>query len=337
MPIAAQPQRTRTGRTAESWPISTCMVAFPGTTRDGLPMHEAGANAWNAAFREISLEGFSSVEVSDGWLKPALLDSEGLETLRSVAAANGLAIPAVHIQRASIIDPDDAVANLAYQHASIDAVAALGASVYSMGLHRPFTAEQREALWFWTVDGPRDPDDEDTFQLAVARVRELGEHAASVGLDLSLELYEDTYLGTAASAVRFVESVDLANVGLNPDVGNLIRLHRPVEDWRELYATTLPYANYWHLKNYSRDEAADGSFYTAVPSTLRDGTINYREVVKLAIEVGYDGPMTCEQYGGDSLSVCAENSRYLRGLLATALDPAINPVSAVPVEAGELV
>lgn len=306
--------------TADTWPISTCMIAFAPTTRDGRPMHEATADEWHSVFREISLEGFSNVEISDGWLKPALLSTEGLETLKDVAAANGLDIPAVHIQRVSVIDPDHGDENLAYQHASIDAVAALGSSVYSMGLHRPFTKAQRDALWFWTAQGPTDPDDPEIFDLAVRRVRELGSHAASVGLQVSLELYEDTYLGTAAGAVRFVEAVGLDNVGLNPDVGNLIRLHRPVEDWREVYAATLPYANYWHLKNYARDEAADGSFFSSTPATMRDGLINYREVIKLAVELGYSGPMTCEQYGGDSLSVCAENSRYIRRMLAVALD-----------------
>ncbi|WNY35397.1 hypothetical protein Q9Q99_13040 [Curtobacterium flaccumfaciens] len=49
-------------------------------------------------------------------------------------------------------------------------------------------------------------------------MRELGEHAASVGLPMALELYEDTYLGTADGAVRLVEEIGLDNVGLNADV-----------------------------------------------------------------------------------------------------------------------
>jgi sugar phosphate isomerase/epimerase len=112
--------------------------------------------------------------------------------------------------------------------------------------------------------------------------------------------------------------VGLDNVGLNPDVANLIRLHRPVEDWRELYAKTLPYANYWHVKNYTRDEAADGSWATSVPSTMETGLINYRQVFKDAIELGYRGIILTEQYGGDSLGVCATNQKYIRSLLPAA-------------------
>ena len=203
--------------------------------------------------------------------------------------------------------------------------------MYSTGLHGPFTEAQRRALWFWTAQGHIDADDADQRARAVRAIRELGTHAASVGLIVSLELYEDTWLGTAAGAVRFIEDVGLDNVGLNPDVGNLVRLHRPVEDWRELYATTLPYANYWHLKNYARDEAADGSWQTAVPTTLDAGVIDYRWAVREAVALGYRGLFTCEHYGGDSLAMCGRAQEYLRRVLPKAI-PARNELAPTGAE-----
>jgi len=127
-----------------------------------------------------------------------------------------------------------------------------------------------------------------------------------------------TGLDIADSAVRFIEDVGLENVGLNPDVANLIRLHRPVEDWRELYDKTLPYANYWHVKNYTRDERADGSWATSVPSTMETGLINYRQVFRDAVAAGFNGIILAEHYGGDSLGVCATNQKYIRTLLPKA-------------------
>lgn len=296
--------------------IACCILGLAPRTRDGVAAQDAPEEFWIAQLKAVSAQGFDAVEINDSWLKPALLSPQRRAALVEAAREAGLSIPSVHIQRVSPIAPGAADENLAYGHGSIDAVAEMGAAVYSTGLHQPLTEAQRQALWFWTADGPADPiDDPDTWNLAVARIRELGRHAAELGLRLALELYEDTYLGTADSAVRFVTEVGLDNVGLNPDVGNLIRLHRPVEDWRELYAKTLPYANYWHLKNYQRDESADRSLAVAFPSTLRDGLINYRDVVALALEVGYDGIFTCEHYGGDSLGVCGENRRYLETLL----------------------
>lgn len=296
--------------------IASCILGLSSQTRDGVPAHDAPVEFWRDQLRTVADQGFHSVEINDAWLKPALMTPARRAELVAAAKAVGLDIVALHIQRVSPIAPGRGEENLAYGHASIDAAAEMGVRVYSTGLHQPFTEAQREALWFWTADGPVDPvDDPDTWAKAVAGIRELGRHAADVGLPLSLELYEDTYLGTADSAVRFVQDVGLDNVGLNPDVGNLIRLHRPVEDWRELYAKTLPHANYWHLKNYQRDETPDRSFAVAFPATMRDGIINYRDVVALARELGYDGIFTCEHYGGDSLGVCGENRRYLQTLL----------------------
>ncbi len=301
---------------AETWPIATCLHGIPVTDREGVPLHDAPPKSWDAVFLEVAELGFDRIELSDSHLRPADLEPSRRDELLAIARDRGVAIPSLHVQRKSVIMPgDDGSRNLAYAHRSIDAAAAWGMEVFSTGLHQPFTAAQRAALWFWTVPGPVDPDDPEVWATAVSRIRELGRHAAEVGLLMSLELYEDTYLGTADSAVRLVEEVGLDNVGLNPDVGNLIRLHRPVEDWRELYARTLPYANYWHLKNYARDEAGDGSWHSSTPATLEAGLINYRQVVRDAVEGGFTGIFLMEHYGGDSLGVCATNQRYLRTLL----------------------
>lgn len=296
--------------------IASCILGLSSQTRDGLAAQDATPEFWTTQLKQVADQGFRAVEINDAWVKPALLSKDRRAVLGQAVKDAGLELVALHIQRVSPVAPGAGSQNLAYGHASIDVAAEMGVQVYSTGLHQPFTPAQRAALWFWTADGPADPvDDPEVWATAVARIRELGRHAADVGLRMALELYEDTYLGTAASAVRFVEEVGLDNVGLNPDVGNLIRLHRPIEDWRELYAKTLPYANYWHLKNYQRDESADRGLVVAFPATMRDGIINYREVVGLARELGYDGIFTCEHYGGDSLGVCGENRRYLETLL----------------------
>ncbi|GHD76385.1 sugar phosphate isomerase/epimerase [Salinibacterium amurskyense] len=306
--------------TAENWPITSCMLGLDTTTRNGTPAQVAGPEFWKKQLAKIANQGFTNVELSDAWLKPALLSSGERAELVSIAAELGMKIPSVHIQRVSVIEPGKEAENLAYQHASIDAAAEMGISVYSTGLHQPFNKAQRDALWFWNGQGPIDPvGDTEVWNTAVTRIRELARHAQDLGMITSLEMYEDTYIGSSDSAVRFVEDVGTDLVGINPDVGNLVRLHREVEDWRETYAKTLPYANYWHLKNYTRDEAADHSYYATAPSTLRDGVINYREVVELAVSLGYSGILTCEHYGGDSISVCGENQRHLRGLLAETL------------------
>lgn len=295
--------------------IATCLHGIAAVDADGRALHDAGVAAWAGIFAEVADLGFDLVELPDSHVRLADLDPSEARDIFAAAHDAGIAVPSVHIQRRSILTPGRAAENLDYAHRSIDAAAAAGIEVFSTGLHQPFTDAQRDALWFWTVDGPHDPDDRETWDAAVSGLRELGRHAADVGLLMSLELYEDTLLGSADSAVRLIQDIGLDNVGLNPDVGNLIRLHRPVEDWREIYAKTLPYANYWHLKNYNRDEAADGSWHTATPSTLEAGLINYRQVVRDALAGGFDGIFLMEHYGGDSLGMCRTNADYLRTLV----------------------
>ncbi len=299
---------------AASWPIATCLHGIPTSLPDGTALHDAPDGAWARVARRIASTGFDHAELADSHARIGDMDASQRAALRATFAEEGITVASVHVQRRSVIQPEHGAENLAYAHRTIDAAADWGMQVVSTGLHQPFTAEQRRALWFWTAPGATDPDDPDTWDLAVRRLRDLGRHAAELGLLLSLEMYEDTYLGTAASAVRLVEEIDLPNVGLNPDIGNLVRLHRPIEDWRAAYRATLPYANYWHLKNYTRDEG-DG-VVTSSPTSMELGIIDYRQVITEAVEGGYRGILLMEQYGGDSLGVCATNREYVRGILS---------------------
>jgi sugar phosphate isomerase/epimerase len=128
-------------------------------------------------------------------------------------------------------------------------------------------------------------------------------------------MYEDTYLGTADSAVRFVNDVGLPNVGINADLGNLVRLHRPVEHWQQMMAKVAPYAKYWHVKNYMRMEDQVSGLIASHPAPLESGIINYRSAIRMALECGFQSAFLCEHYGGDGVSVSAANRSYLRRIL----------------------
>lgn len=298
--------------TAQDWPIAAALLPFPGH-RSGKRVQDAPASDWLATLREIADAGFTEVDLTDSWVKPGDLSVARLVELQDAAREAGLRARSISAIRCSVIDAEHGKDNLAYSHRTLEAAAHLGVDVVSFGLHQALTPEQQKQLWFWTITGHVDPvDDPDTWKLAIDRLGELGRHAAELGLLVSLEMYEDTFLGTADSAVRLVESIGLSNVGLNPDIGNLIRLHRPIEDWREVVEKTLPWSNFWHAKNYFRDEDAARGSYVAMPAPMETGLINYREALKIAISAGFQGVICVEHYGGDGLSVCASNRDYLR-------------------------
>lgn len=302
----------------EQWPIAAAMLPFPAVLHDGTHVQEAPAERWEATLSQVAGTGFTHVDLTDSWLRVGDLPAARRAELVAVLAGLGLEVPAISTARRSVIDPLRGTENLAYCHRVLEAAPEFGATTVSVGLFQALTEQQREVLWFWTVPGARDPDDPRLWDLAVSRFRELGKHAADLGLSLSLELYEDTYLGTADSAVRLVTDIDLPNVGLNPDLGNLVRLQRPVEHWQSMLDKTLPYANYWHVKNYYRmEDPATGTVLTQ-PAPLELGVINYRSAIAQAVRSGYRGAFCAEHYGGDGLGVSAVNRDYLRTLLAGA-------------------
>lgn len=296
---------------AADWPIAAAMLPLG----DAHPTRGTAdpTGRWRADLEEVRDAGFETVDLTDSWVRYGDLTREQLSLLRESFSSTGVHPVSLSAIRRSVIDERYGEEHLAYAHRTIDVAAELGIPVVSFGLHRELTPAQRSQLWFWTVEGHRDPvDDEDAWALAVERFRELGRHAGEAGLVLSLELYEHTFLGGAVSSVRLVEDIGLDVVGLNPDIGNLIRLHEPVQDWRAIAEATMPYANFWHVKNYSRDEDTAAGLYSTVPTSLELGVINYREAVKIALREGFQGVICVEHYGGDGLSVSATNRDYLR-------------------------
>lgn len=299
--------------TAENWPITAALLQFPGTDSTGRDINDADASVWAEVLQEVKEAGFANADLTDSWVRPGDLSKDRLAEFKQTADHVGIGMPVISAIRRSVIHATDWADNLAYSHRTIDAAAELGCEVVSIGLHQAITAEQQKQLWFWTVEGYKDPvGDKEAWGNAVSRIRELGKHAAEAGILLSLEMYEDTYLGTSDSSVQLVQDIGLDNVGLNPDLGNLIRLHRPIEDWREMVAKTLPYSNYWHMKNYIRDEDVARDSYITMPAPMESGLINYREAFKVALSVGFQGILCTEHYGGDGLSVTASNQEYLR-------------------------
>jgi sugar phosphate isomerase/epimerase len=299
--------------TAENWPITAALLQFPGMDAAGQQVNDADASVWAAVLQEVKDAGFANADLTDSWVRPGDLSKERLAEFKQTADEVGIGVPVISAIRRSVIHATDWADNLAYSHRTIDAAAELGCEVVSFGLHQAITPEQQKQLWFWTVEGYKDPvGDKEAWGNAVSRIRELGMHAAEAGVLLSLEMYEDTYLGTADSSVQLVQDIGLDNVGLNPDLGNLIRLHRPIEDWREMVAKTLPYSNYWHMKNYIRDEDVARDSYITMPAPMESGLINYREAFRFAVSVGFQGILCTEHYGGDGLSVTASNQDYLR-------------------------
>jgi sugar phosphate isomerase/epimerase len=305
--------------TRETWPIAAAMIQQQNILPDGSSVQDQAAEGWAATLADVADAGFTELDPTDSWLRIADLSPSRLDEFMAVVAEAGLTIPAISTARRSVIDAEHGDDYLAYGHRVIETAGRIGAKAVSFGLFQALTEPQKKALWFWTAQGHVNPDDPAIWDKAVARIGELGRHAAEFGIELALEMYEDTYLGTADSSVRFVTDVDLPNVKLNLDLGKLIRLHRPVEHWLSMVQKTAPFAGYWHAKNYYRTEDETSGLIVTAPAPLEFGIINYRVAIKLAIAHGFRSAFLVEHYGGDGLSVSATNRAYLRRILPKRL------------------
>jgi sugar phosphate isomerase/epimerase len=302
---------------AHTWPIAANMLGFGNQAPGGGHIKDAPAAVWASQLRQVRELGFDFIDPTDAWVPLAALSDARVEEFRTVLGDEGLAISSISMTRNSVVDVRNGQKNLDDAHRLIDLAPSFGATIVNTGFMQAITPEQSEQIWFWLVQGH--VDDPALRDVAITRIRELGDHARANGIALSLEMYEDTYIGTPEDAVEFIRDVDHDAVGLNPDLGNLIRLHRPMPHFSEMFAKVLPYSNFWHIKNYSRDFDPATGAYSSAPLPLKYGYINYRQIIRLALELGYTGPFCCEHYGSDSLGVCAENREYIHQVLTSAL------------------
>src|SRR4051812_5867157 len=163
--------------TADTWPIAAALLQFPGITRDGRSVQDAAADEWAGALAEVARVGFSAVDLTDSWLRIGDLSSARLDEFRAVAGRLELDVPAVSVTRRSVTDRAHGDENLAYVHRTIDAAAALGIGLLSIGFHQPLTPAQRDHLWFWNAPGGGDDvDDPEAWNSGIARIREIGRH-----------------------------------------------------------------------------------------------------------------------------------------------------------------
>jgi sugar phosphate isomerase/epimerase len=105
------------------------------------------------------------------------------------------------------------------------------------------------------------------------------------------------------------------DVGINPDLGNLVRVGWPLaESWEDTLRGVAEAMNYWHVKNWHRIALESGPF-ASTPSTLPEGVIDYRRAMDIARAAGFTGAVVIEHYGGDVTWFARQARDYLNGLL----------------------
>lgn len=276
-----------------------------------------GARAWRSELARLARAGFDAVDLVDGWLPYPRLSGAELADLGGALTDVRLTATGLGVTRCSVIDPDAGVANLEYSLRAVDAAATLGIPVIGIGLHPRLRPDQQDgSSWFW--EPPSTPDDRSpaTWDLAADRVRTICGYAGQRGVAVSVELYEDSLVCTAADVAQLLARIDAPNLGVNPDLGNTYRSATPQrEHWLVTLRGSIPSMNYWHLKNYTRSSPGGRGPFAVAPTALGEGDIDYRLAVGEVLRSGYPGPLIVEHYGGDALWMQQRGRDYLEALL----------------------
>lgn len=172
-----------------------------------------------------------------------------------------------------------------YDHAAVDrmiaATAALGAGRVRVTMPVLGSGDYRDVFRATRQDLER-----------AARVAE------AYGVTVLVELHHQTVVASASAAIRLVDGLDPAYVGVIHDLGNLVIEGH--EDHLAGFQLLGPYLAHVHVKNVAwrpRYTAPDGTVHWAEEwATLREGQADVAGYLQVLARHGYDGWVTVEDF-----------------------------------------
>jgi sugar phosphate isomerase/epimerase len=247
-------------------------------------------------FEWTAAAGFEGVEISPHWLDLVGASDVELASVRREAAAAGLAISGINVNRCLFTRGEQAANHRRMLTRTVHASAILAAPLVTLSLSLPLGGSPRPTLRGCDVS-------EQECQQVADGIAELAELAGRNHIDLSLELHDDGLLDTPELCLEMLRRLSATNIGVNPDLGNLIR-GQPQADWRAALRLLAPHTNNWHVKNYRAQQ----------PSPVWDGDIDYAAALHIMRTAGYDGPASIESYFGDVLELQTRSLTYFKQL-----------------------
>lgn len=150
----------------------------------------------------------------------------------------------------------------------------------------------------WAESPTRQPD-ERGFDEVVSLLRYCCDEAASHGVNVVVERHANSFADSVSNVERLLSMVGRGNFSLN---------YQPLDRLPSDAAPTVPddaarlatHATYLHLKNYRAESSR-----LELGAPLASGALDYRAVLRAAIDAGYAGPLVLE-FTSDDESVSLE-------------------------------
>jgi len=160
------------------------------------------------------------------------------------------------------------------------------------------------------ADGDSDPAP------AVALLRRACNAARGDGITVVVERHIGSFADTPERIERLFNAIDRDNLALNYQVLDFLpaeEVPRQADDAARLIGR----AAYFHLKNYQWNP--DGVGRVIPGGSLAGGVLNYRQILRSALQAGYRGPLTIEFLAADERPVeekLAADVAFVREVLA---------------------
>ncbi len=149
----------------------------------------------------------------------------------------------------------------------------------------------------------------------VAEAREACQRCQKLGITLAVEMHDNTLADTADSTLRLIEEVGCDNFRVNYQPSAIEGMEDPIQRLEKV----LPYVVHCHAQNFSCLGRPDG--VAPQRSSLREGLIDYREIVERLLAADFKGWIAVEfahTEGDGKFAALAEDLEYLTELLSSS-------------------
>jgi len=277
-----------------------------------------GKEARPEFFRRIRDLGFAGVEIANNTVGGPNASADAIKSLRQELDDHG--VPCVCVRGGGgLANPRSAAGNRQRLEEAIAFASQIGCNLVNTTVGVP-TLSTRPGNFVGepvSQGSSRDAHESD-FQVTAQGFREVARRAADRGITISIEVHQHSIVDNSWSALHLLELIDQPNVGINPDLGNILWTYDVPEETSEHAIVALaPKAKYWHCKNMRRVHIPENNHTIFLRIPLPDGDIDYRFAISAMVAAGYTGYLALEGANqGDQLTADGRGVSYVKQILA---------------------
>jgi sugar phosphate isomerase/epimerase len=277
-----------------------------------------GREVRTAWLQKVRAMGFGGIEIANNAVGGPGATPEQVRDLRRELEDNG--VPCVCVRGGGgIANPRTAANSRKRIEEAIKFATQIGCNLVNTTVGTPTVSTVPGHFVGEPVSQGSSRDAHESDYVETARVfRDLARMASDVGVDISIEVHQHSIVDNSWSALHLLELIDQPNVGINPDLGNILWTYDVPEETSEQAITALaPRAKYWHCKNLRRVYIPENKHTIFLRVPLPDGEIDYRFAISAMVSAGYQGYLAVEGLQlGDQITGDGRSIDYVKQILS---------------------